>query len=242
MQAAEDAVNGFIVDPINFALSRLPWPLSYLGKILPRACFTGFWKPGGKCWDGDVSLAAYLGCFATENARASRQCYFTRQRAICMSGDGSRYERYNALFEAPSGDELEAQYRNIVGDSFQAVDPTFAALFDSIDRSTLADDAQEAKQICDSNIYESMDLDEVRARAAARFSASIHTACVRPAYVQIILACFFHFIEGFCPSSGSSAEFVAFVKTIEWKLPKVTFDWSARYALLSTTRPASGIL
>jgi len=47
MTAAEDTLNGLIIDPINFVLSSLPWPLSYLGSILPRACLTGHWNPGG---------------------------------------------------------------------------------------------------------------------------------------------------------------------------------------------------
>jgi hypothetical protein len=41
MQAAEDAVNGFIIDPVNRFVSRLPWPLSYINNPFPRACFTG---------------------------------------------------------------------------------------------------------------------------------------------------------------------------------------------------------
>lgn len=78
MQSSEDVLNGFIVDPINAVLGSLPWPLSYLGDILPRVCLTGFWKPGGNCWEGDEQMAAYLGCYATERSAASRQCYFTR--------------------------------------------------------------------------------------------------------------------------------------------------------------------
>ena len=78
MQSQEDVINGFIVDPINAVLGSLPWPLSYLGQILPRVCLTGYWKPGGKCWEGDENLAAYLGCYATERSAAARQCFFTR--------------------------------------------------------------------------------------------------------------------------------------------------------------------
>ena len=138
---------------------------------------------GGKCWDGDVSLANYLGCYATESAAAQRQCYFTRcvqlaerahgpcpdqldhaavrrQKAICMGADG-RYGRYQGLFEAPSGDDLEAQYKAIAGDSFTSLPPTFASLFNSIEQSTLSADSQAAKDICDDSIYESMDLDQI---------------------------------------------------------------------------------
>ena len=77
-----------------------------------------------------------------------------------MGADG-RYSRYQSLFDAPSGDDLESQYQSIVGDSFTSIDPTFAALFNSIDESTLSEDAQQAKKICDSSIYESLDLDQI---------------------------------------------------------------------------------
>ena len=46
---------------------------------------------------------------------------------------------------------------------------------------------------------------------------------------QIILSCIFHHIEGFCPSSDSSERFQTFVKSIDWRLPAVVWDWTAPY-------------
>jgi hypothetical protein len=66
------------------------------------------------------------------------------------------------LFNAPSGDELENRYRQIAGDGFTSIDPTFAAVFNSVSNAVLSDDARRAREICDSSVWESMDLDDVR--------------------------------------------------------------------------------
>ena len=86
-----------------------------------------------------------------------------RQRAICgMEGGQNRYGRYQDLFSAPSGDELDATYQKIAGDSYRTMNPTLAALVRSVDSATLSADAEAAKNVCDDSITESMDLDEVR--------------------------------------------------------------------------------
>lgn len=129
-------------------------------------------------------------------------------------GASGRYERYQGLFEAPSGSDLENQYRAIVGDDFTSVDPTFQAVFDSVSSATLSDDALQSKNVCDSSIYESMDLDD------------------------IIIACMYHQIEEFCPASDSSEKFRTFLKSVQWRLPKITFDWRARCAPFPPPRRA----
>ena len=78
LKSAEEAVNGFIVDPINAIFDRLPWPLNKLGRPIPRACFTGFWHPSGQCFDGDSQFFDHFGCYNTDRARADEQCYFFR--------------------------------------------------------------------------------------------------------------------------------------------------------------------
>ena len=45
---------------------------------------------------------------------------------------------------------------------------------------------------------------------------------------HIVLLSVYHQIEAFCPSDDSSKKFRTFLSSIEWKLPKVTFDWRAR--------------
>lgn len=153
LTSAEDAVNGFIIDPINAAIRAvIGWiPFVRNPPQLPRACFTGFWKPGGKCFLGDNDMAAYFGCYGTDRAAAHKMCYWARQKSICMGSDGA-YERYKSLFTAPSGDALEAQYRAIAGDSFNVIDPTFKAVFNSIENSVQRDDVKAAQDICDSSV------------------------------------------------------------------------------------------
>jgi hypothetical protein len=127
-----------------------------------------------------------------------------RQRAICgLEGGENRYGRYQDLFTAPTGSELESQYQQIAGDAYSTLDPTLSNLFDAVQSSSLREDSEAAKNICDDSLYKSMDLDE------------------------IIIACIFHHVEGFCPSSDSSQGFQTFLKSIDWRLPAVVWDWRA---------------
>lgn len=130
-----------------------------------------------------------------------------RQRAICgLEGGENRYGRYQDLFTAPTGSELEAQYQQIAGDAYSTIDPTLANLIDAVDNAQLRSDSAAAREVCDDSIYQSMDLDE------------------------IIISCIFHHVEGFCPSSDSSEGFQTFLKSIDWRLPAVVWDWRAYVA------------
>ena len=161
LQSAEDAINGFIIDPINSVIRAVVgWIPFAKAPQLPRACFTGFWKPGGKCFLGDADMAAYYGCYGTDRAAAHKMCYWARQKAICMGSDGM-FGRYKQLFTGPSGSDLEDRYRKIAGDGYDVIDPTFKAVFASVTNSAQREDVTAAQDICDSSIYESMDLDEV---------------------------------------------------------------------------------
>jgi hypothetical protein len=71
---------------------------------------------------GKNKLEEQLGCaFGGSNTgrEEATKCYFERQRSICLSGDASRYQRYKSLFETPPMDELEQDFFDIVGDSFE---------------------------------------------------------------------------------------------------------------------------
>jgi hypothetical protein len=154
LTSVEDAVNGFVVDPINSVIRAVVSWIPFIGSNapqLPRACFTGYWKPGGRCFLGDNDMAAYFGCHGTDRAAAHKMCFWARQKSICMGSDGA-YGRYKSLFTAPSGDELESRYRSIAGDSFNVIDPTFKAVFASIANSVQRDDVKEAQDICDSSV------------------------------------------------------------------------------------------
>jgi hypothetical protein len=77
-----------------------------------------------RCGDtvGRNKLEEQLGCAfggSDSGRKEAAKCYFERQRSICVNGDGSRYQRYKTLFEAPPMEELEQQFLDIVGDSFE---------------------------------------------------------------------------------------------------------------------------
>jgi hypothetical protein len=66
---------------------------------------------------GRNKLEEQLGCAfggSDTGRKEAAKCYFERQRSICMSGDGSRYQRYKSLFEAPPMEALEQQFFDIV--------------------------------------------------------------------------------------------------------------------------------
>ena len=76
-----------------------------------------------------------------------------RQRAICgLEGGENRYSRYQDLFTAPTGSELEAQYQQIAGDAYSTTDPTLANLIDSIENSELRADSAAARNVCDESV------------------------------------------------------------------------------------------
>ena len=164
LTSVEDAMNGFVVDPVNAAIRAVTGFIPFIGGKnalqIPRACLTGYWRPGGDCFWGDANMAAYFGCYGTNRAAAHKMCIWARQKSICMGSDGA-YERYKSLFTVPSGDELESRYRSFAGDSFNVIDPTFKAVFNSVQSSVQREDVREAQDICDSSILESMDLDDI---------------------------------------------------------------------------------
>ena len=161
LTSVEDAVNGFIIDPLNYAIRAVVGWIPFIGSNapqIPRACFTGFWKPGGKCFLGDNDMAAYFGCYGTDRSVAHKMCYWARQKSICMGADGT-YGRYKALFTSPSGDELEAKYQKIAGDGYNVIDPTFKAVFNSVRNSVQREDVTAAQDICDSSVSGVSDLE-----------------------------------------------------------------------------------
>ena len=208
---ADDALNDLVIDPFNDMVEgvtslsgglfgrRLGW------RPIPKACISGpFNPPFYDCNYGSVDNTELLGCYDSRSKAAQNQCFFTRQRTICMD-DGDRYQRYQDLFTAPDAEELDAQYKEIVGDSYEFLAPSFKSLMTQVADQAQSEDVTQAMNLCDASLYESMDLDE------------------------IIVVCIFTFVESFCPSSDSSEKFEAFLNAeAVWKLPTVVFDWKAR--------------
>ena len=106
---------------------------------------------------------------------------------------------YKDLFEGPSASELQAQFNEIVGDSFETIDPSMQALFEGANQNVNT----AAQDICSDLGRGSLSLD------------------------QAILACLFHHIENFCPKADADEDLPTFLKTLRWKLDDVVYDWSA---------------
>jgi hypothetical protein len=119
-------------------------------------------------------------------------------KSICLSND-EMVNGYKELFEGPSSSELQAQFNQIVGDSFDAIDPSMQALFDGANQNVNT----AAQDICSDLGKGSLSLD------------------------QAILACLFHHIENFCPKADADEDLPTFLKTLRWKLDDVVFDWGA---------------
>lgn len=81
LQSVEDSINGFIIKPTNTIIKAIFSKISFgfsSGPRLPKVCLTGFWKPSGKCFEGDDAFFKHFGCYGTERAKAQEQCYFFR--------------------------------------------------------------------------------------------------------------------------------------------------------------------
>lgn len=152
----------------------------------------------------EESLGCSFGGSSSGRAEAAK-CYFERQKSICMSSDGSRYDRYKSLFETPPMEELEQEFFDIVGDSFTAVPPTMRAAFQQMERISANDPSiKQAKEICDSTLVDSMRLEE------------------------IIVTCIFENFEKFCGGvKPDSSGYTSFINNVRWELPEVPWSWDA---------------
>lgn len=109
------------INRINDIICAIPFaPCRAIGLV----CWTRGAKNVYRCGNtiGQQALEEQLGCsFGGDDVgkQKAAKCYFERQRSICMGGDGSRYQRYKSLFEAPPMEQLEQQFFDIVGDSFE---------------------------------------------------------------------------------------------------------------------------
>jgi hypothetical protein len=87
-----------------------------------------------------------------------------------------------------------------VGDTYESIPPAMMQAFKDADASTTGYN-RAAASLCDNSLVDSMSLDD------------------------IILSCVFHNIETFCPGSQDDDELDTYVKTIDWKLPKVRWHY-----------------
>jgi hypothetical protein len=196
LEGTEALINKALIDPINAVFG-------WIGK-LDHICTTRD-DLRKYCPNEPELLEVLLGCDVDNTLQPHKNCYYERQRIICMSENGA-YDRYKDLFATPTASELSDEYKNILGDSFEFVPPAMLAAFERIDaqqtESMLTVDESD-KKLCDNSFVESMTLD------------------------QVILSCVFHYVEANCPFQHDDDEFETFLRDSLWKLPEVVWDWSA---------------
>ena len=183
-----------------------------------------------------AALEESLGCSYSEETDEAARCYFARQRSICMSGwdgvgDASRASRYKNLFSAPDTTELQKQFSDIVGDSFEYITPAIQSAMANVNRVGATDIfTEQASEICDESLRQSMTLDESEGRSPnIRPNLQTHKShsCspVRAPAPAVILACVFTWFESFCGVPPEEEEFSAFVNNFRWELPEVPWSW-----------------
>lgn len=113
-----------------------------------------------------AALEESLGCSFSEETDEAARCYFARQRSICMGGwdgvgDASRANRYKNLFSAPDITQLQKQFSDIVGDSFEYITPAIQSTMANVNKVGATDIfTEQASEICDESLRQSMTLDE----------------------------------------------------------------------------------
>ena len=191
-----------------------PWVLLVRGisyalpgvDTLPPICFpytAAYDKEKLKeCPQPEDVVLDHLACSSHEEKRLERQCYFERVDTICEA-EGDSLNRYKALFEHQTVDELESKFQDIFQDSSEVIPPSMKEIFRGIQGAGVNTAAQ---QICSD-------------RQTDKTSMSLDKA---------IVACIFAAFEAFCPSSsGEDNKLQTFLNEVEWQLPRVIWDWTA---------------
>ena len=152
IRQAESLVNG-LIDGVNKIFG-------WIGEI-DHVCFE--YKTFKRCPEDPEALAALFGC-QPGASQPHRRCYYERQKAVCL-GKTETYNDYQNLFYSPSASELEQQFADIVGDSYESLPPSLMEAFQSVDTSDTGFN-EAAQQICDSSLLDSMTLDQLVRRAS----------------------------------------------------------------------------
>ena len=163
-QGAEDLVNDIVIDPVNYFVDNLPFPLDNIGRPLNRVCWPTTWVPD-RCEGGPITHEEAARLSQCEETRfgLENMCYFARVHQICSNED--MLIEYNDLFHSgyQTVDEVEAEFNKAFGESFQVLDPTLAELMRQVEISSHSGpDLQSRKDICSGAAFASaMTLDMV---------------------------------------------------------------------------------
>lgn len=80
---AESLLNAALVDPLNDLLENLPWPLSYIGRPIPRPCWNTQYDPV-RCSGGSITPEQQLAHARCEDTSYGLEnlCYYARVRSF----------------------------------------------------------------------------------------------------------------------------------------------------------------
>jgi hypothetical protein len=168
-------VGSWVANEMTKAIEPILCGLSWgVACNLPDYCWSVQKNVYGRCTTNVVNQDALdflLGCSFGKDAKKrsvpmSKRCFFDRQKQVCIGrDDGERdsgaYTRYQSLFTAPSKNELEAEFKQIAGDTFdvrlfprpapplqrdptsptyrsQAIPPTLQSAFDQLQKECAA--------------------------------------------------------------------------------------------------------
>ena len=165
IRQAESLING-LIDGVNDIIGWM--------KKIEHVCYP--YKTFKRCPEDPDSLAALFGCQpgATE---PHKRCYYERQKSICL-GKEETYQEYKNLFHSPTASELEQQFADIVGASYESIPPSLMQAFQNVDTTDTGYN-QAAQNICDSSLLDSMTLDQlVRARTPRAPRARLTARCL----------------------------------------------------------------
>ena len=153
IEMSEAIINDHIM---SFLRNAIGW----LGVKVNDICLP--YKDKKLCPSDPKALEAMFGC-STVDPEVHKRCFYERQRAICLGQDDSR-DRYEELFDSPSASELEQQFKDIVGDTYDSIPPAMLQAFKDAG-TTETGFNKAAATLCDGSLKDSMSLDEVRASA-----------------------------------------------------------------------------
>jgi hypothetical protein len=148
IESAEGIINEHIM---SFLRNSLGW----LGVKVNDICIP--YSDKKLCPSDPKALEAMFGC-STVEPEAHKRCFYERQRAICLAKDNSR-DRYETLFDSPSASELEQQFKDIVGDTYDSIPPAMLQAFKDAG-TTETGFNKAAATLCDGSLQNSMSLDE----------------------------------------------------------------------------------
>lgn len=165
-ETSENLLNNHLVDPTNdFFESVQIFGNRIFGRPIPRVCFEVSYDPT-KCIGGALTLeqASRLAQCEDQSYGLEEMCFWARVREICSSGD--MLNEYTQIFAQgyKSVDEVQQEFADAFGESYQFIDPSVAELMRQVESSSFSGpDLSRRKDICSSNTFASaMSLDMVR--------------------------------------------------------------------------------